>query len=89
MIEGYHTDPPLKAPTGFRTGKGVASANLRAEVVKLRVVDDAETARITGRMREAIFAVILLWELPESICEENRFRGVNCSPKSTFCALES
>ncbi len=27
------TDPPRKAPTGFRTGKGVAmSANLRDEV---------------------------------------------------------
>jgi hypothetical protein len=26
------TYPPLNAPTGFRTGKGVASANLREDV---------------------------------------------------------
>ena len=28
----YWTDPPRKAPTGFRTGKGAASANRREDV---------------------------------------------------------
>lgn len=53
------TDPPLKAPTGFFTGKGVTSANLRVDVWKLRVARTAtegvERVRIAGeRMREAI-----------------------------------
>jgi hypothetical protein len=54
------TDPPLNAPTGFRTGRGVAaSANLREEVWKLRdswiVAGVEETERIAGnRMRDAM-----------------------------------
>lgn len=53
------TDPPLNAPTGFRTGKGVASWNLRAELWKLRVMRrEAEgdvRRRIAGeKLREAI-----------------------------------
>ena len=53
------TNPPRKAPTGFRTGKGVASANLRDEVWKLRDVrraaDDEEIRRVDGkRIRDAM-----------------------------------
>lgn len=53
------TDPPLKAPTGFLAGNGVASASLRVDVWKLRVVrraaEGVEMARMAGdRMREVI-----------------------------------
>lgn len=58
------TDPPLNAPTGFRTGRGAAtSANLRVDVWKLRVVRAAEgeERRIAGlSMRVAILCVISL-----------------------------
>ena len=53
------TYPPLKAPTGFRTGKGIASANRRGDVWKLRDMrreaDGVEMRRIDGRrVRDAM-----------------------------------
>jgi len=58
------THPPLKAPYGFRTGKGVASASLRDEVWKVlavrRATDGAERARMAV---ERVRADIVLWEV--------------------------
>ena len=53
------THPPLNAPTGFRTGRGTASASLREDVWKLRVVrrvaEGSIVARIAGaRIRDAM-----------------------------------
>lgn len=49
------THPPLNAPTGFRTGNGVTSANLRADVVKPRTAVGVDNVRIAaGRTRAAI-----------------------------------
>ncbi len=53
-----NTYPPLNAPTGFRTGNGETSANLRGEVWKLRVAFNVAAGvdkRMAGlRMRVAI-----------------------------------
>lgn len=59
ILEQESTDPPLKAPTGFRTGKGAASVNLREDEWKLRaarrVAAGEDAARIIGdRRRDAI-----------------------------------
>ena len=43
------TDPPLNAPTGFRAGNGVASANLSEDVWKLRVAMRAEGTKLEER----------------------------------------
>jgi hypothetical protein len=53
--ETIKTDPPLNAPTGFRTGNGVASASRLADVWKLRAVELPAMVRKAGEtIRDAI-----------------------------------
>lgn len=56
------TNPPLKAPTGFRGGKGTASASLLADVWKLRLAMRVEGKQVeerrvaAGNNRDAIIS---------------------------------